>query len=151
RPDADADAVAVARACVNILAAAHGDDPATPRVASWLEQTVARDEPAAPAGLLASLAAVRELQGRYREAESLYRTAIARDARDAVPLNTLAWLIALKDGSGRAALGLINRAIERAGPDPELLDTRAVIYLTTGQSDRALTDLDEAIAASPTA
>jgi tetratricopeptide (TPR) repeat protein len=145
------DAVAVARACVNVLAAARGDDPATGRVACWLEQAVARDEPAAPAGLLASLAAVRELQGRYGEAESLYRTAIARDVRDAVPLNNLAWLIALKDGSGRAALGLINQAIERAGPEPELLDTRAVIYLTTGQSDRALADLDEAIAASPTA
>ena len=67
----------VARACVNILAGAKGDDPATRRVARRLEEAVAKDEQGAPAGLLASLAVVRELQGRYPEAEALYRRAIA--------------------------------------------------------------------------
>jgi tetratricopeptide (TPR) repeat protein len=142
---------AVARSCASILAGARGSDHATRRAARRLEEMVAEASSEAPAGLLASLAAVREIQGRLADAKALYRQAIANDAQDAVATNNLAWLIALTEGATPAALDLINRAIERSGPDPELLDTRAIVYLTAGQPGRALADLNEAIAAAPSA
>ena len=58
-----------------------------------------------------------------------------------VALNNLAYLLALNGGSQAEALALIQRAIDQAGPDPEMLDTRALVYLKGGQADRAGKDL----------
>ena len=139
----------VAAVAVGVLAAPRADPSRINRVSRRIEEAVARSPDAAP--LLVSLGAVRELQGRYREAEELYRRAIERDGGDGVPLNNLAWLTALREGDAPRALELIDRAIDLDGPEPELLDTRAVVYLSLGRWTEALDDLNEAVAATPSA
>src|SRR5262249_11823664 len=74
----------------------------------------------------------------------------SHEEENAVALNNLALLLAL-GGGGAEALPLINRALDVAGPAPELLDTRAVVYLSMGRHDRAIEDLEEAVAESPLA
>jgi tetratricopeptide (TPR) repeat protein len=103
-----------------------------------------------PAPIWTCLAGVREIQGRYREAESLYRRARAADGTDPVALNNLAVLVVLRGGDRREALDLVKRAIDRAGPHPALLDTRAIVRLSSGDTLGAIEDLTEAVAESPT-
>jgi tetratricopeptide (TPR) repeat protein len=52
-------------------------------------------------------------------------------------------------GKGREALPYIDRAIELKGLQPDLLDTRGVVYLKAGDSQHAIDDLEKAIAAAP--
>jgi tetratricopeptide (TPR) repeat protein len=94
---------------------------------------------------LLRIAAQMEDVGCYKEAETLYRQVLQRDARNAVAQNNLAWIVALRDGNGQEALARVNNAIEVLGPIPELLDTRAVALLVTGQTDLALADLQAAL------
>ena len=57
----------------------------------------------------------------------------------------------LKGGNWNVALDLINNAIKNKGPIPDYLDTRAVVYLSAGEGQRAIDDLKAAINAQPTA
>src|SRR5262249_28058667 len=95
------------------------------------------------------LADFYDLQGNYAEAERWYRQVLAQDAVNAFALNNLAWLLATQPDHGSEALALINRGIEHSGPQPSLLDTRALAYLALGQSGPALADLKEVIAEGP--
>jgi tetratricopeptide (TPR) repeat protein len=99
-------------------------------------------------GLHAALGVVHRLQGRYDEAEAVYRRILELNPRDVPALNNLAWLLAFK-GKATEALGLVQQAYEIGGPDPGLLDTLAVAHLTMGRGDLALKDLEEAIAERP--
>lgn len=104
--------------------------------------------------LILGLANLREHMGtndeeQYQKAEALYRRCLAEDKENAVALNNLAWLLALRKENTDEALDLISRAIARQGPDPELLDTRAGISRLTGDSQCAIEDLQEGIALSP--
>jgi Tfp pilus assembly protein PilF len=101
--------------------------------------------------LYRSLAALRNLQEQYFEAQQLYRDALKIDAKDVLAMNNLAWLVSLNDGKGKEALQLLQEAENVAGPLPDLLDTRAVTYLIQGDSARAITLLEDVIAVSPTA
>lgn len=139
---------AVGRTSVAVLDAdPSADDSQRQHVERRLEAAV-REHPDSTS-LVVSLAILRNIQERYREAETLYRQVLARDRRDFVALNNLAWLLALKQAKGTEALDLIREAIELVGPLPDLRDTRALAYLTLGQGDRAVEDLEEAVAASP--
>src|SRR5262249_50253898 len=84
-----------------------------------------------------------DTQGKYTEAITQYRQVLQRDPQHVGALNNLAWLLTLKEGQGEEALALIQRAIDRTGPRADVLDTRAVAFLTTGQSKPALDDLQE--------
>jgi tetratricopeptide (TPR) repeat protein len=80
----------------------------------------------------------------------LYSQDIAQGGGDVVSLNNLAWLTILMNANESGpALSLINRAVERKGPLPELLDTRGVIYLKAGDFQHAIADLSEAAAGAP--
>jgi tetratricopeptide (TPR) repeat protein len=103
------------------------------------------------AGLLFGLAGLEDLRGRFAEAEGYYRQVIATDGNNARALNNLAWLLALREQKGDEALPMIQRAIDLFGPRPDLLDTRALVYLALGQPDKARVDLKAAIADTPTA
>jgi Flp pilus assembly protein TadD len=92
---------------------------------------------------------LRERQGRFQEAEALYRQDIDQGEGNVVSLNNLAWLIALRNGKESVALDLINRAIARRGPVPEFLDTRGVIYMMSGDVHRAIEDLERACSLDP--
>lgn len=140
----------VARATAAALGAARADagSAAAGRAVGRLEAAAA-DDGATPA-VLASLASVREIQGRFDDAERLYRLALRRDPADAVALNNLAVLLALRGGDRREALELADRALARAGPVPELLDTRGIARLAAGDAAGAVEDLTEAVALAPT-
>jgi predicted Zn-dependent protease len=97
------------------------------------------------------LAALRDLQGRYEDAQTLYSEVIKLDEKNAIALNNLAWLTALREGKMQEALTMINKAIAAAGPTPALLDTRGIIYVSLGEHDRAIKDLDYSNARAPAA
>jgi Tfp pilus assembly protein PilF len=95
------------------------------------------------------LAELYDTGGRYDDALGLYRRILKEAPGNVVALNNLAYTLALRgDGAGEAVT-LVNRAIDAAGPVPELLDTRAVVYLMTQQTDLAVKDLRQAIAQAP--
>jgi cellulose synthase operon protein C len=142
----------VANAGVSVLQAAKGgagETPETRRVAGWLDEAL-RKSPG-DAKLMVPLAVLRGLEGRYDDAEAIYRQILRRDEKNAPALNNLAWLLALKFDKGSEAEGLIERAIELAGPIPALRDTRAVVRMSQGRSDLAVEDLLEANTQEPTA
>ncbi len=95
--------------------------------------------------LIVQLGDVRDIQNEWEKAEPIYREALAIEPNDVVALNNLAWLVAQRTKNGEKALELINRAIARVGPRAELLDTRAMAYLTLEKTTEAIQDLKEAV------
>ena len=114
----------VAAVCIDILFGANSTrtfDPAQlNRVGGWLERALAQaeNERSTTSLLLVGLANVREQQGRYQDAETLYHRAIDQDDHDGVSCNNLAWLTALEDNNPKDALGYINRAIASSPVSP---------------------------------
>lgn len=96
------------------------------------------------------LADLLDLAGRGDESAKTCRAVLEADANNLVALNNLAWMLAQQDGGGPEALSLIQRAIEQHGARPELLDTRAVVYLALGNAAAAVRDLEHAIREAPT-
>jgi tetratricopeptide (TPR) repeat protein len=142
---------ATANVCVAMLCGdpnAPVDEAQTRRVIGWFERAVA-ENPQSMTYLL-SQGNLYERLGDYDRAEDRYRRVVKLDDRDGVASNNLAWLIALREGKGPEALELINNAIRAKGPVPEYLDTRGMIYLASGQGQRAVTDLEAAFRAAPT-
>jgi tetratricopeptide (TPR) repeat protein len=119
------------------------------RVEHWLRTAIEKNPTSI--ALLADLANLRDLQGRYDEAKALYRQILERDQNQVLALNNLARLLAATGGKDTEALRLVQRAVGIAGPRADLLDTRAFIHLTLKRSDLAITDLKQAVAANPTA
>src|SRR5260370_22550443 len=64
-------------------------------------------------------------------------------------LNNLAWLLTVWNCQFGNALSYVQEAIHLAGPRPELLDTRALVYLSTGNIAAAIDDLQAAVKLSP--
>jgi tetratricopeptide (TPR) repeat protein len=138
---------AVAQACLEAVAVAPGDRRQEERVDRWLTAALAKN-PGSPQ-LTAALGHLRSLQGRDHEAERIYREALRRDSRDAVALNALAWLLALRGGRGAEALDLVQRAFQVIGPHSDLLDTQAVAHLSLGQGERAVSILQDVVTEDP--
>jgi tetratricopeptide (TPR) repeat protein len=90
------------------------------------------------------------MQCRYADAEAAYRQVLAREPRNVVALNNLAWLLAHRDDGRDEALNLARQAVEVAGPLPALLDTRAVVHLNRGEGEQAGKDLEQALEDEPT-
>jgi tetratricopeptide (TPR) repeat protein len=118
------------------------------RVAGWLQQALAKNPKSTTLPL--GLGNLREQQGLYPEAEELYKQAITNGDREGISHNNLAWLMTLKDGKATAALEYVNKAIGLKGPTPDFLDTRGIVYLTTGDKQRAIKDLEAAVAGDRT-
>jgi tetratricopeptide (TPR) repeat protein len=121
------------------------------RVAHWMQTALDRAGPQSKSSILrVGLANLRERQKQFEAAKTLYSQDIAQGGGDVVSLNNLAWLTILKDAKeSGSALSLINRAMERKGALPELLDTRGVIYLKAGDFQHAIADLTTAAAGAP--
>lgn len=145
----DAPPELISGAVVASLRAGQKSPEACNPVKEWLEACLQKS-PKSP-GLMLHLADLHDHCGRYGEAEPLYRQVLALNADHVVALNNLAWLLAQQAGKGEEALTLANRAIERAGPRPELLDTRASAYLALKKPDLATADLESANAEQPAA
>jgi predicted Zn-dependent protease len=123
------------------------DEEQWQRVEGWVE--VARRKDPKQVVVSLALANLRDLQGKDDEAEKIYREVLFQDPNNLVALNNLAALLAFKETAGQEALDLINRAIDRAGPQPKLLDTRAIAYMALGQGEKAVHDLEQAEDSDP--
>ena len=117
------------------------------QVERWISEAMPQRPGSVPLQL--SLAELRTQQGRFDRAESIYRQILAATPESTTAANNLAWLLSFHPGKDREALDLIDHAVELAGKDPSLLDTRATIRLNLGRVDQALTDLQAAISLSP--
>ena len=87
---------------------------------------------------------------RPAQSETIYRELLQMDANNAVVLNNLAWLISEQPESLGEAQQLINKAIELAGPEGALLDTRGMIFLRASKLNEAVNDLKLAVEKEPT-
>jgi tetratricopeptide (TPR) repeat protein len=122
----------------------HPEEAQIRRVEAMLQKALA-DRPNATS-LQIAMALLRTAQGRYSEAQTVYKQVIERDSGNLIALNNLAWLVGLHDRKGDEAIALVDRAIAQVGRQPSVLDTRGVIYLTMGRNDDALQDLQSASA-----
>ncbi len=102
------------------------------------------------ARLLTALASVRVVQQRLDEATGLFRQALALKPDDVSALNNLATLLAESPENRKEALQHIDQAIEIAGPQPNLLDTKGMILVFENKPSDAVPLLEQA-AASPLA
>jgi Tfp pilus assembly protein PilF len=96
--------------------------------------------------VLMALANIRLVQGDVDQAERLYRQVLATRPADAVVLNNLAAILAEKKAHGSEAEQLINRAIEKSGELPYLLDTKGIVLLSRGRAEEAVDLLERAAA-----
>lgn len=105
-----------------------------------------------PVVLLMVLADLWSFRGKCDEAESLYREVLKKSDRNVLAMNNLAMLLAVRNKQLGDAKKHIDIAIKIAGPRPNLLDTRAMIYLAMNKPKGALDDLGEAMtqASGPT-
>ena len=132
-----------------VVARSQGVQP-SPEVTVRLDQwfTKARREDPDSIVLPLLLAELRELQGNNVEVESLYRNLLARkglaSTQAAIVANNLAFYLAKPDTSDEANR-LIDGAILELGPHPDLLDTRGIVRLVSGNTPGAIEDLTEAI------
>lgn len=144
-----ADADPVGQVLIGVLRETPSEEDSR-RVEPLLKEMLSQKPDSVP--LLVCLADLYDLQGRYADAENVYRQALRKDADNVMALNNLAWLLAFQKSSAREeALVTINKAIDLVGASPELLDTRGVIHLMLSQSELALDDLQVAVTLSPSA
>jgi cellulose synthase operon protein C len=137
-------------AVVVLYGAGGGETRLHERVARLIEKAI-QVEPE-NVTLRFDLANLRCLQGRYDDAENIFLDLSAKEKTRSQPLNNLAWLLALRgDGRANRAIPFLEKAIEIQGETPDVLDTRALVYLATNQPSLAIRDLEDAIVISPSA
>lgn len=93
-------------------------------------------------------AVVRETVGDTGAAEALYRELLGNPAATA-PIaarvaNNLAKLL-VDSGRVDEATTLVEKSMEQLGPHPNVLDTRALVWLAKGDTTRAIADLQESL------
>jgi cellulose synthase operon protein C len=97
--------------------------------------------------LLTAAAALRIVQQQFDEACTLYRHLLELQPQNVGALNDLATALAEQQGHGEEALETIDRAIQLAGAQPNLLDTKGTILLSLGKVKEGVALLSEAAAA----
>jgi cellulose synthase operon protein C len=154
------DVDAISAACLEVLSSSgkRADPLQIDRIAGWFEDAI-KQKKSTPM-LLFNLANVRSDQMRYDESRELYQSVINHPSSSSLaptPMNRLialacnnsAWLTAVKGGEGKIALAEVNRAIKLIGPQADLLDTRAMVYLSMKQTPDAINDLQTAVKDAP--
>ncbi len=95
------------------------------------------------------LADLRAAQGNYSEAEAIYRRLLGTNRDNLEALNNLAWQLALRGQKFDEALALIDRALDIAGSNPTLLDTRGAVLMQLDRGNNAVKALQEAVRSQP--
>lgn len=131
------------------------DDKYDSKVRGWLDRGLLENPDSVP--LLMLLAEFADVQKNYDEAAEIYKKLLAREdvagITRAIVLNNFAFLVALADNADEAGvdpLKLIEQAIEILGPTADILDSRAVVYNSKGDYQKAIRDLDNALTDNPT-
>jgi tetratricopeptide (TPR) repeat protein len=119
----------------------------------WLNQGLADADKTDDVPIMLQLAQLHDLRGNYDSAVKVYRELLDGQELDRLAkitvYNNLAFILALRDKSSKEAEPLIDKAIVEAGRNvSELLDTRGVVKLASGNVDGALLDLLEAVGSS---
>lgn len=142
----------VGEVAVNALYAVPSPDAAgVAKIGRWLDEAAAKAKGKSRAALLQQLASIRNLQGDYAAAADLYRRALREDPRDVLAMNNLAFLLSARDGKHDEALQMLEGAKKLIGPNPDLLDTEAIVRLKRGEVAAARALLEEVIKTSPSA
>jgi predicted Zn-dependent protease len=138
---------AVASACLNLLQA----DDKSKAVQSRVDRQFAAAVHKHPRSVLLrhALANLRVLQGQYEAAEKVYRDLIRDDPGNVLARNNLAWLLVCQKKRIPDALTLMEEAIARAGPQPTLLDTQALVFLEAGKTKEAVRLFESLVFESP--
>jgi tetratricopeptide (TPR) repeat protein len=102
-----------------------------------------------PVVLLNQIAALYNLIGDYDKAITVYQRLLELNAEDPLALNNIAYLLSAHRGQHPDALKKIDRAKQIMGPETELLDTEALIYLEMKDFEKARSLLEEVVASSP--
>ena len=132
-----------AAAGMAILRAGGASERQFATVQEWLT-AARRDEPDSPGPLL-NEGEFAALKLDYARAEAIYTAVLAKEPRNVVALNNLAWILAPQPESSAKALELIDRAVAEIGVTGELLDTRARVRIAAKQFELAEKDLTEAL------
>lgn len=113
-----------------------------------------RDDPESAQRMVLE-AEVLEIQERYDDSIAAYRALLARDDVPslirATAQNNLAFLLSLKKADLDEALSMVNDAVNLVGPISDILDTRGLVYLSQGNSAKAIDDLKLSVKVGPTA
>lgn len=91
------------------------------------------DEPA----WVSAYAHLLHFQGKLDEARQLLERAVAVNPRNVVALNNLALVLAERPDQRSRGIAIIDQALDIAGDQPALLDTKAVILLRAGETQQA--------------
>lgn len=118
-------------------------------VKGWIDACLA-EEPNS-AAVVMNRAEFLAMRNDVASAVADYEKVVAKDGRNVVALNNLAWLLAADPQSAERALELVNRATKEVGLTGDLLDTRARVRITLKQFAEAERDLNDAIRLEPTA
>lgn len=90
------------------------------------------------------MATLRAVQGRYAESIEHYRSLIKLEPRNVGAMNNLAVMLAEVPETRAESIRVIDKAIEIAGEQPGLLDTKGTILVYLGESQNALFLLEAA-------
>jgi cellulose synthase operon protein C len=137
-----------ATAAVTIARGADLSPTEAAQLLKWIDAGLA-DEPSAP-DLLMHRGEFLARRGDLPTASAAFEQVLAKDARNVVALNNLAWLLSSNPATAEKALELVARATRESGMTGELLDTRARVQITLKQYDKAERDLADAISYDPT-
>jgi tetratricopeptide (TPR) repeat protein len=137
-----------ATAAVTVARGADLTAPEAAQLLKWIDDGLA-EEPNAP-DLLMHRGEFLARRGDLPGACAAFEQVLAKDARNVVALNNLAWLLSSNPATAEKALELVSRATRESGMTGELLDTRARVQITLKQFDKAERDLADAISYDPT-
>ncbi|RIK71621.1 MAG: hypothetical protein DCC67_20185, partial [Planctomycetota bacterium] len=96
--------------------------------------------------LLLAVAVLYVTRDDIDQAISVFRRVLEIDPENLLALNNLATLLGEREADRRDAVSYIDRAIAVAGRSAPLLDTRGTIFVYLGDANRAIADLEEAVA-----
>ncbi len=96
--------------------------------------------------LLSVMADMRNRQTLFSDAVDIYREILQKTPDDAFAMNNLAVLQALQGIKLDESLKLVNRAVDLVGPLGAILDSRATVYIAMKNPERAIEDMNAAIA-----
>jgi tetratricopeptide (TPR) repeat protein len=140
---------ALATVCLQIAQEGHGPKEIVERMLAILHQ--GRKDFGDPPSYALVLGCIHAGEGKYPQAEEFFRQALAKNPTHTVAMNNLAMLLVMMQKDLPEALDWTEKAIKIAGPLPQMLDTRACVYIAQGDAQKALADLETALADARTA
>jgi predicted Zn-dependent protease len=142
-------ALSVSTTCMAIVRGGALSSDQKKRVADWYTAQQQK-QPKYKVPLAMALADLKQFDGYTNEAINDYRAVLQQDPENAAALNNLAYLLAFRPDETASAFNMVQKAITKLGDLPDLLTTRAWIYVKTNRAGLAIDDLQRAIQQTPT-